>query len=113
MHNFTEINKELAQTAKSLREANPDAFSHFVQFGREAGKEGALSHKTKELIALALGVAARCDGCLGSHIHYLIKAGATREEVVEAVTMAVYMGGGPSMVYGSYALKAFDELKGV
>ena len=112
MHNFTEINKELGQTVKSLRDANPEAFNHFVQFGREAGKDNVLTHKTKELISLALGVAARCDGCIGSHMHYLIKAGVTREEVVETLTMAVYMGGGPSMVYASYALKAFDELKG-
>jgi len=68
-----------------------------------------LDKKTKELIALALGVAAHCDGCLGFHTRTLARLGATRAEVGEALGMAIYMGGGPSLMYAADALRAFDE----
>ena len=65
--------------------------------------------KTKELIALALGVAAHCDGCLGFHTRTLVKLGATREEIAETLGMAIYMGGGPSLMYAADAMRAFDQ----
>ena len=66
--------------------------------------------KTKELIALAIGIAGRCDGCIGFHTKAAIQQGATRQEVLETIDVAVYMGGGPSYVYGAQALEAFDQL---
>ena len=72
-------------------------------------KDGVLDKKTKELIALALGVAARCDGCLGFHTQTLAKLGATKQEVVETLGMAVYMGGGPSLMYAADAMSAFEQ----
>ena len=76
-----------------------------------AGK-GALDPKTKELIALAIGIDARCDGCIAFHVKALVRLGVTREEIAETVAMAVYMGGGPSLMYGGKALAAFDALTG-
>jgi AhpD family alkylhydroperoxidase len=70
---------------------------------------GSLSEKTKELIALALGVAAHCDACLGFHAKALVRLGATKAEVEEALAVAVYMGGGPSLMYSANAMTAFDE----
>ena len=70
-----------------------------------------LSHKTKELIALALGVAARCDGCIGFHTKTLVKQRVTREEFLETLGMAVYMGGGPSLMYAAEALEAYEQFK--
>jgi len=70
---------------------------------------GALSEKTKELIALALGVAAHCDGCLGFHAKALARLGATKAEVEEALAVAIYMGGGPSLMYSANAMLAFAE----
>jgi AhpD family alkylhydroperoxidase len=64
---------------------------------------------SKELIALALGVAAHCDGCIGFHIEALVNLNATRLEIEEALGMAVYMGGGPSLMYAAEALSAYDE----
>ena len=75
-----------------------------------AERDGALDKKTKELIALALGVAAHCDACIGFHMQSLIKLGTTRAEVEEVLGMAVYMGGGPSLMYAADALGAFEEL---
>ena len=76
---------------------------------RAATGDGALDKKTKELIALALGVAAHCDACIGYHVEALVKLGATRIEVEEALGMAVYMGGGPSLMYAADALTAWEE----
>ena len=70
----------------------------------------ALDAKTKELIATALGVAAHCDACIGFHIDSLVKLGTTRAELEEALGMAVYMGGGPSLMYAADALGAFEEM---
>ena len=61
-----------------------------------------------ELIATGIGISARCDGCIGYHVKAAIKHGATREEMLETIAVAVYMGGGPSMIYGAEALSAFD-----
>jgi AhpD family alkylhydroperoxidase len=81
----------------------------FGELGRAATAPGALDAKTKELIALALGVAARCDPCIGFHTQALAKLGATRQEVDETLGVATYMGGGPSLMYAASAVAAFDE----
>ncbi len=65
--------------------------------------------KTKELIALALGVAARCDPCIGFHARTLVKLGATRQEIHETLGVTTYMGGGPSLMNAANAVAAFDE----
>ncbi len=69
-----------------------------------------LNKKTKELIALALGIATHCDGCIGFHTQTLHKLGATKAEIVETLGMAIYMGGGPSLMYAAEALAAFEEI---
>jgi AhpD family alkylhydroperoxidase len=81
----------------------------FSDLAAAATKAGALDKKTKELIALALGVAARCDGCLGFHTQTLVKLGATKQEVIETLGMAIYMGGGPLLMYAADALTAFEQ----
>ncbi|MBD8891815.1 carboxymuconolactone decarboxylase family protein [Roseibium litorale] len=91
-----------------LRGGIPGVAKGFHEVARAAIKAGALDSKTKELMALAIGIAARCDGCLAYHSKAAAKYGATREEVMETIGVAVYMGGGPSMIYGAEALAAFD-----
>jgi AhpD family alkylhydroperoxidase len=81
----------------------------FSDLASAATQNGVLDKKTKELIALALGVAARCDGCLGFHTQALAKLGASKQEVVETLGMAVYMGGGPSLMYAADAMSAFEQ----
>ncbi len=93
-----------------MRPALPETAAGFSTLAKAACKRGALDPKTKELIALAIGIDARCDGCLAMHAKALVRLGATREEVAETVGMAIYMGGGPSMMYGARALDAFDQL---
>jgi AhpD family alkylhydroperoxidase len=68
-----------------------------------------LDTKTKELIALAIGVSKLCDGCIAHHTAGALKAGAGRDEIIEALGVAIMMGGGPSVVYATHALQAVDQ----
>ena len=72
-------------------------------------KDGALSLKTKELIALGIAIVVKCTGCIQSHVKTAIDAGATREEIAETVGVAILMGGGPGTVYGAMALDAMEQ----
>ncbi|MBQ4825113.1 carboxymuconolactone decarboxylase family protein [Leisingera sp. HS039] len=87
----------------------PGTVRGFATMGQAAKKTGALSEKTKEFIALGIAIATRCDSCIGFHVRSLVRLGATRQELCEALAMATYMGGGPSYAYSAKALKAFDE----
>ena len=106
---YPEITKDISASLKILRQEIPETMQAFSALAQAASKDGALDKKTKELIALALGVAARCDGCIGFHTEALVRLGATRQEVEETLGMAVYMGGGPSLMYAADAIKAFTQ----
>ncbi len=93
-----------------LRTGIPAQAKGFGELAKAAIAPGALDSRTKELIALAIGITARCDGCLAYHAKAAAKHGATREEILETIGVAIYMGGGPSMIYGAEALAAFDAL---
>ncbi len=73
--------------------------------------DGALSTKFKELITLAISIAAHCEGCIAVHVRAALRAGATRQEIVEAIGVAIYMGGGPAMVYGCEAFEALGQFE--
>lgn len=94
----------------TLKPHTPEVLKAFNELGRSASADGALDKKTKELIALALGVAARCDPCIAFHTQALVKLGATRQELAEVLGMCTYMGGGPSLMYAASAIAAYDEL---
>ena len=95
-----------------LRKGIPEVLQGFNAMAGAAGKAGALDEKTKELIAMALSVAARCDPCLGYHGKALVKFGASRAEVEEMLGMCIYMGGGPALMYAAAALAAYEEFGG-
>lgn len=107
---FKELISDISPALAKLRKEIPDVMNGFNAVAQAATKEGALSKKTKELIALALGIAAHCDGCIGFHTQTLVKLGVTREELLETLSIAIYMGGGPSLMYAAEALKAFEEI---
>ena len=106
---YKDITQDIATYMKKLRGYIPDVLSGFDSMCAGAEKEGALDKKTKELIALAVGVAARCDGCIGFHAQALAQLNASKEEVAETLGTAIYMGGGPSLMYAAKALRAFEE----
>jgi len=109
--NYAELTKRISGDIRKLRKDIPDTMQAFSALAQAATRDGTLDRKTKELIALALGVAARCDGCIGFHTETLVKLGATRQEVEETLGMAVYMGGGPSLMYAADAISAFEQFE--
>ena len=109
MKDYPQITAAISANLKTLRRDIPETMQGFSALAQAATRPGALDKKTKELIALAIGVATRCDGCIGFHSEALVKLGASRAEVEEALGMAVYMGGGPSLMYAADAIAAFDQ----
>lgn len=105
---YVEIAQNVVSGAGMLKEAVPDAMAGFAKLGAGAYAAGELSAKVKELMALAIAVTVRCDGCVAYHAKAAFQKGATRQEVCETVAVAVQMGGGPSMVYGGEVLRAYD-----
>lgn len=106
---YKQITRDISASLAKLRTEAPEVMKGFSELASAATKDGVLDKKTKELIALALGVAARCDGCLGFHTQALVKLNANRNEIIETLGMAVYMGGGPSLMYAADALTAFEQ----
>lgn len=106
---YVDITSEINRGIGKLRQGIPDAMAGFNAMSKGALKPGVLSELHKELIALAIGVAGHCDGCIGFHAKSLVRLGATREHVMEALAVAVYMGGGPSLMYAAEAVHAYEE----
>ena len=109
---YKDITAGVSRSLVKLRAGIPETTRGFSALAQAATKPGALDTKTKELIAMALSVAARCDPCLGFHADALVKAGCTRAEFEEMLGMCVYMGGGPSLMYAAHALDAYEEFGG-
>jgi len=110
MHeNWQEYQAGLSAPLKELRGGAPDAMKSFSALARAALAPNALDTKTKELIALAISVATRCDACISFHAESAVKFGASRDEVMETMGMAIYMGAGPSVMYAAKALEAYDQ----
>jgi AhpD family alkylhydroperoxidase len=108
--NFKECTHAVSESLRKFRADMPEVMKGFSTLAQSALHDGVLDHKTKELIALCLGVAGHCDACIGFHMQALVKAGATRAEIEEALAVAIYMGGGPSLMYAADALSAFEQL---
>ena len=106
---YDALTRGISVRLAGLRADLPAVMKGFGELSKASLAPGALSEKTKELIALALGVAAHCEGCLGFHAKALVRLGATQAEVEEALAVAVYMGGGPSLMYSASAMDAFAE----
>ncbi len=109
MKKYKEITADISAQLAKMRKEMPDVMNAFGALSVACTKDGALDKKTKELIALALGIAMHCDGCIGFHTQALVKLGVTRQELLETLSCAVYMGGGPSLMYAAEALQAFEE----
>ncbi|MBY0561126.1 carboxymuconolactone decarboxylase family protein [Hyphomicrobium sp.] len=106
---YKAITGGISKYAGELRKAAPEGMAAFYALAKAAGAEGALDKKSKELVALAIGVTQRCDGCIGFHVKALKGLGTTRAEIVELLMMCVYMGGGPALMYAADALRAYDQ----
>ena len=103
------VQEQLNPLARNLRQEIPKTYAAFAGLHKEAMAAGALETKTKELIALAIVVVEQCDGCIAAHARGAARAGATTEEVAEAIGVTFLMAGGPATVYGPRAYDAFCE----
>ncbi|HEY6378270.1 MAG TPA: carboxymuconolactone decarboxylase family protein [Candidatus Dormibacteraeota bacterium] len=104
-----DVQSELREPARRLREQIPDVVGAYASLQRSVMVDGALSATVKELIALAIAVTRECDGCIAAHARGAATRGATEAEVAEAMGVAVLMNGGPGTVWGPRALDAFRE----
>lgn len=111
MNNWPQMTKELTAQLRNLRGGAPDVMKAFAGMAQAATAAKALDVKTKELIALGIGVAVRCDDCIAFHVKAALEHGASKEEVLETLGMAIYMGAGPSVMYASHALEAFTQFE--
>lgn len=102
---------DFKRAKKALMENNEEAMGEFADFMDEVLEEKHLDVKTKELIALATGITARCKYCIDIHTQTALESGATREEIMEAAFVAIMMGGGPAMTYVAELKKALDEFE--
>lgn len=100
---------DLLPAIKNLHKGQPEVMKAFREMGAAAHAGGALDAKTKELLAVAISVAVRCDPCVTYHVRGAQEHGATREEIAETMGLAVYMGAGPSAMYAAQALEAYDQ----
>jgi AhpD family alkylhydroperoxidase len=106
---FVETAHDVIRGIGLLQKGAPDAMKAFGALSLAATASHAIDTKMKELMALAVGIAVHCDGCVAYHTKMAHQHGATRDEVAETVALAVYMGGGPAAVYGADALRAYDQ----
>ena len=110
MHkSWPEIAAALSPPLKELRTGTPETMKAFSALAGAALEPKALDVKTKELIALGITVAIRCDACIAFHAEAAVRNGASREELMETMGMAIYMGAGPSVMYAAQAIEAFDQ----
>jgi len=109
MGHYHDIATELREPTRDLRKAIPDTWSGFTAMHKSAMADGALPCRIKELMALVVGVVEHCDGCVAYHARAAAAAGATEDEVAEALGVALLMNGGPASVWAPRALAAFHE----
>ncbi len=106
---YHDVLDDLNPQHRALRQMIPGVYRGFAEMSSAALTSGALDKKVKELIAVAIGVVAGCDGCIASHAQGAARAGATKEEAAEAIGVSIFMHGGPATIYGARAYTAFCE----
>ncbi len=109
--NYPERYEQVVEMMRNFGSEAPGVMEGFSRLHAASVANGALSSKVKELLALAIGITVRCDGCIAFHVHDALEAGATPGEVAETIGVAIMMGGGPSVVYGCQAWQALKEFE--
>jgi AhpD family alkylhydroperoxidase len=110
MEDMKETLDEVKKSLGDLGKHYPDLMKAFSGFMGAVEKEGALSHKTKELISIALSVVCKCKWCIAFHVKNALDAGAKKEEIMETCFVAALMGGGPALMYTQLVVKALEDL---
>jgi AhpD family alkylhydroperoxidase len=108
LHDWNAYRRQLAAAVGDFAKLSPDTVKGYVTLGSAGQKAGRLGSKTRELIALAAAISLRCDGCIAVHAAAAREHGATKEEIAEALAVAVGINAGAAIVYSTRALDAFD-----
>ncbi|NDJ77782.1 MAG: carboxymuconolactone decarboxylase family protein, partial [Chloroflexi bacterium] len=109
--NYPEHYRHVKELMGELGKGIPKTMNCFSQLHAKASETGALGVKTKELVALGIAIAIRCDGCIAFHVHDALKAGATEADIMETIGVAILMGGGPAVMYGCEAYEALRQFE--
>ncbi len=99
------------KSINQLKTEIPDMIQGFGGLFSRVMKDGALTLREKELIALSIGVADHCTPCIRSHVQKCLEHGATRQQILEAASVAVVMAGGPAYVHMPVVLETLDDLQ--
>ncbi|MDO4777563.1 MAG: carboxymuconolactone decarboxylase family protein [Cardiobacteriaceae bacterium] len=108
MLNWKEYRTKLMARLGGFAKLSPETMKGYQTLAKANAEGGVLDTKTRELISMAVAVTTRCDGCIGVHAAAAKKAGATEQELAEALSVAVAMNAGAAMVYSARALDAFE-----
>jgi AhpD family alkylhydroperoxidase len=112
MLDWNAYSAELSARVKEMSLLAPNAVTGFIALDKGANNTTHLDAKTRELIAVAIAVTTRCDGCIGVHTERAIKAGATREEIAEALGVAIALNAGAALAYSARVLDAYATING-
>src|SRR5882672_1021202 len=112
MMEWEEYRKQLIATIQQIGQASPDIVRGYRTIADGAAKIGKLDPKVRELISLAVAVTARCDGCIVTHVDAAVRHGATKEELIEALGVAISVNAGAALVYSARTLDAFAARTG-
>jgi len=107
--NYIEYYHHLEEGLARMGQELPGPMSGFARLHRKSIEDGALSRKVKEMMAVAISIVVGCEGCIAYHVHDAVEAGATRAELLEAVSVCLMMGGGPGSIYAALALEAISQ----
>ena len=108
MLNWNDYRSEILARVSEIGKLSPDTVKGYVTLGGAGAKTGHLDAKTRELIALAVAITLRCDGCIAVHSAAAKKLGATKEEIAEALGVGISVNAGAALVYSTRTLDAFD-----
>jgi AhpD family alkylhydroperoxidase len=106
---YPQLRRDLQGAIKKLSAKSPEMMKSVGMLHGAAYKSGAMETKNKELIALSISISVRCEDCIAFHTHEALAHGASAEEIIECINVAVQMGGGPSVMYGAHALEALEQ----
>ena len=112
MLDWNAYSDQIKAAVKEMSAVSPDIVEAYAGLHHANSKSTHIDKKTRELIALAVSVTLRCDGCINAHTDAAVKAGATKEEITEALSVAIMVNAGAAMAYSAHAVDAFDAKTG-
>lgn len=112
MLDWAQYRKQLGATLGGINEVHPELMKGFQALDAGAAQANTLDAKTRELIALAVAVTTRCDGCISFHTEAAVKAGATKQEIADALGVAIALNAGPALIYSARVMDAFAQQTG-